>query len=72
MYAPSALLVQEVHMDDIKQKLAKKKAELEELNKARSKANCISVNSSISETSRQMKIEELEEEVEELERMVNA
>ena len=57
-------------MEDIGKKLAKKKAELEELEKARSRANCVSVNSSITETHRQMKIEELEEEIEELERAV--
>jgi len=57
-------------MEDIGKKLAKKKAELEELEKARSRANCVSVNSSITETHRQMRIEELEEEIEELERAV--
>jgi polyhydroxyalkanoate synthesis regulator phasin len=57
-------------MEDIGKKLAKKKAELEELEKARSRANCVSVNSSITETYRQMRIEELEEEIEELERAV--
>lgn len=50
-------------MEDIGKKLAKKKAELEELEKARSRANCVSVNSSITETHRQMKIEELERAV---------
>lgn len=56
-------------MDEgIRQEIERKKAELEELKKHRSKANCVSVNSSTSDVTRQMRIEELEDAIHELRR----
>jgi hypothetical protein len=52
----------------IKKEIEQKKAELEELKKQRSNANCVSVNSSTSEVTRQMKIEELEDDIQELQK----
>jgi len=57
---------------DLQKKLEKKKRELEELVKSRSKANCIEINSSPGSVTHQMKIEELEDEIARLEKKVSA
>jgi len=50
-------------MGDKKALLAAKKEELEELKRSRSGATCTFQNSSIDSVSREMRIEELEEEI---------
>ena len=53
-------------MADKKSMLAAKREELEELRRARSGATCTFQNSSTDAVSREMRIEELEEEIEPL------
>jgi len=55
-------------MADRKDVLAAKKEELEELRRARSGATCVFQNSSTDAVSREMRIEELEEAIEQLEK----
>jgi len=57
-------------MKKIEKELEEKKKRLEELVQSRSKANCIDVNSSPSAVSHEMKIEELEDEIRELQKKV--
>jgi hypothetical protein len=59
-------------MKQLEETLEKKKRELEELVKSRSKANCIDVNSSPGSVQHQMKIEELEDEIAEIEKKLSA
>jgi hypothetical protein len=58
-------------MSDKKAVLASKKEELEELRRARSGATCTFQHSSTDAVSREMRIEELEEEIEKLEKELN-
>ncbi len=53
---------------ELQEELEKKKHELEELVSSRSKANCIEINSSPGSVTHQMKIEELEDEIAELQK----
>jgi hypothetical protein len=55
-------------MPDKKNMLAEKKEELEELKRSRSGATCTFQNSSMDAVSREMRIEELEEEISALEK----
>ncbi len=55
-------------MADKKDVLDAKKDELEELKRSRSGATCTYYNSSTDAVSREMRIEELEEEIEQLEK----
>ena len=55
-------------MPEIKAVIAAKKEELEELRRARSGATCVFQNSSTDAVSREMRIEELEEEIVQLEK----
>jgi hypothetical protein len=55
-------------MPDKKQLLSQKKEELEELRRARSGATCTFQHSSTDAVSREMRIEELEDEIKELEK----
>jgi len=59
-------------MKELQETLQKKRRELEELVKSRSKANCIDVNSSPGSVTHQLKIEELEDEIAELEKKLSA
>jgi len=55
-------------MTDRKEILSAKKEELEELKRSRSGATCVVQNSSMDAVSREMRIEELEEEISALEK----
>jgi ribosomal protein L29 len=55
-------------MPDKKELLSQKKEELEELRRARSGATCTFQHSSTDAVSREMRIEELEDEIKELEK----
>jgi hypothetical protein len=57
-------------MKDKKTELAAKKEELEELRRSRSGATCTYQHSSTDAVSREMRIEELEDEIKELEQQV--
>lgn len=57
-------------MEDLKSILAKKKEELEELKRSRPKATCVNVNSYPHAVVHELKVEELEEEIKELEQKV--
>ncbi len=57
---------------ELNEELKRKKSELEELVNSRSKANCIEINSSPGSVIHQMKIEELEDEIAELEKKLRA
>jgi hypothetical protein len=57
-------------MPDKKAELAVKREELEELRRARSGATCTFQHSSTDAVSREMRIEELEEEIKELEKEI--
>ena len=59
-------------MSNTKDELAEKKKKLQELIRARSKANCSSVVSSEIDVRRETEIEELEEEIQELEKKIKA
>jgi hypothetical protein len=59
-------------MPSAKDELAEKKRKLQELIRARSKANCSSVVSTEIDVRRETEIEELEEQIEELEKTVKA
>jgi polyhydroxyalkanoate synthesis regulator phasin len=59
-------------MPNTKDQLAEKKRKLQELIRARSKATCSSVVSSEIDVRRETEIEELEEEIQELERKTKA
>ena len=57
-------------MAEIGTELSEKKRQLEELIKSRSKASCSSKNSSKADVDRETLIEELEEEIQDLEKQV--
>jgi len=59
-------------MPNTKDELAETKRKLQELIRARSKATCSSVVSSEIDVRRETKIEELEEEIQELEKKIKA
>ena len=59
-------------MPNTKDELAEKKRKLQELIRARSQATCSSVVSSEIDVRRETKIEELEEEIQELEKKIKA
>jgi hypothetical protein len=58
-------------MSDRKEILAAKKEELEELKRSRSGATCTFQNSSMDAVSREMRIEELEEEISSIEKKLS-
>jgi len=58
-------------MTDKKQTLSAKKEELEELKRSRSGATCVVQNSSMDAVAREMRIEELEEEISSLEKEIS-
>lgn len=59
-------------MPHVKDELAEKKRKLQELIRARSKATCSSVVSSEIDVRRETEIEELEEQIQELEKRIRA
>jgi polyhydroxyalkanoate synthesis regulator phasin len=59
-------------MPNTNDELTEKKRKLQELIRARSKANCSSVVSSEIDVRRETEIEELEEEIQELEKKIKA
>jgi len=59
-------------MPNTKDELAEKKRKLQELIRARSQATCSSVVSSEIDVRRETEIEELEEEIQELEKKIKA
>jgi polyhydroxyalkanoate synthesis regulator phasin len=59
-------------MPNTKDELTEKKRKLQELIRARSKATCSSVVSSEIDVRRETEIEELEEEIQELEKKIKA
>jgi hypothetical protein len=58
-------------MTEKKQTLSEKKEELEELRRSRSGATCTFQNSSMDAVAREMRIEELEEEISSLEKKMS-
>ena len=59
-------------MKQLKEELKKKKEILQELNKSRSKAYCSTVLSSETDVQRETEIEELEEDIEKLEKKLQS
>ena len=59
-------------MDELKKKLEEKEAELKEMHKSDSTSACVNQHPSGSYLQREMKIEELEDEIEDLKKKINS